>query len=218
MIDTGGGHDIFERHVQEITVPLTTERELEDKYKLTPQELEGAMYNADAMLPHARVAMRRSFRTFMRLVEGDGKFTTYRDTGTSGGQGNVGSNREYDNFRDKREAVFSVGENDPNVSYGFLDYDNEIENRARANAYGSVEFVFNKEVAKRSTFTDQDSLKFATSPMRSLEDAVVIDQIEETTRQKTGNRTATEGYFMEAQVMGGLDLADVEKVVVTMDR
>lgn len=193
--------------------------ELDFKYifHLNEEQAEAARTNAEAMKPSARVAVRLPRFAFDEMVK-DGRYRTAVETGYSHGA-NHGQDehwmKRYITARCQAESVLGIApeEGEPPIVYGYLDQEGG-DHAERAGLYGNLALILKPEVAKRSTFTIGDSMKGNMEPVGySLDEAVVAEEAESI---KSFSQGVGQEYI-EAQVLGGVSMDDVEGVVLTVD-
>lgn len=206
---------IYEEHVDEITNPIDLWAKYEGQGVITEEDTLAATSTAEVMLPHARVATRTTWERFIKILA-DGRLKSSHETGVSAATDHPEG--DYGRYRREREQPLKMTDEDPEVIYGFLDYDTDDIAYRREWTYGGVKLVLRSPVTERSTFTRGDSLHFTGEPFMSVEDAVAVDQVEEIRRQKAGSRTPSAyNRATEAQVLGGVSIEDIERVVIDLD-
>ena len=159
----------------------------------------------DYQLKSSPISIRRTWKGASGVIE-DERFKTQFETGTSGGAFNPP-------YRKDAEFKGLGAHNDVPIEkrpvYGYVA--TEVH---RAGQYGPVEFVLKESVKERTTITFGDSLgRFGVGSMVGT--PVRAPGIEGWDRQTfdvyEGDFTGM-GY-LEAQVHGGVSLADVQKIV-----
>ncbi len=190
--------------------------ELERYFELTSEQAEGAVSNAEAMRPSARVAVRMPRFAFEAMLE-DGQYLTAQDTGYSHGSA-LGPDAylgKYLDGREKAERLLGItpGEDNPSIVYGYVDYRGN-EHEEQAARYGSLALILKPEVIARSTFTINDSMDGGIYPIpHDFEDAVLADQAEASKSYAHG----LVQHYVEAQILGGVTMDDVEGIVLTVN-
>jgi hypothetical protein len=157
---------------------------------------------------------RTGIHAMETVLATDGRFKTQFETGRSEGC----LSPEHRNNAEVKGMGFADGKKiTPHLRpvYGYIEGAG-----SNSESYGEIKLVMKDSVKKRTTITCGDSLgMFAEgyacgSPMLNPGIECLDDSIEYLMDAKKGKGMGTEGWrYMEAQMTGGLELAEVQKVV-----
>jgi hypothetical protein len=176
------------------------------------EQVQAAIYNAEAMLPQRRVAINMPLDAFIQLVNSDDqKYKTAFETGYSRGHGNsTPKDSQYVQVRSKKEAELGL----TNPIYGYLGNADGDEYEKRHKAYGSVRLTLKADVLKRASFTSGDSLARGSRLLNLSEASLLYELNEIQTGYDPAHRGVIHDESIEAQVKGEVTLGDVEQVKI----
>lgn len=176
------------------------------------ESFQSAIDQAEVMKPGARIAIRVG-QPALDGILGDGRLKTYEETGE---RVMKYENDDYTKFRSAREKELGLRKaGEPPVVYGFLADKDTMSTAPIAEAYGPVAITLKPEVLERSTFTRGDSYENKNASPMSFEDALIRKQVVDRKNQ-SGTADARESKYVEAQVLGGVNLQDIEGILLTI--
>lgn len=200
------------RHVNDVGHTFLTIHEAilsEDSWHFRAQERERGRLLAEQaqhFTPDTKISVTAPQSAVMSILK-DGRVKTQFETGKSGGK-NVPA------IREKWEAVmFGYPQGTPPEArpiYGMVETDGVKPSSARGNEqYGTVTMVLKDRVRERTTTTRGDSL-FTNSAHVPINEAAT--RLAE--RPSTREATKPQYVYYEAQIHGGVRVADIERVVI----
>lgn len=176
-------------------------------HRVSIEEFEDtANKNIETFLEESEVSIRIPSRVLGDIVE-DGKFKNQYEVGESGGQYNP-------KLRQACEAqAFDVGIGEEPSAYPVYGYMSHPK-AGGADSYGAIEVILKPSIKDRTTFTVGDSLG-----------ALEYKEIGPTPVNKPGKLSwdafcsdvflnSFEMEYVEAQIHGGVSLADISRVVI----
>lgn len=189
--------------------------QLQGRTNVTEETIEAARTNAEAMKPTARIAIRMPTDDFHNMISSDGVYKTVYETGKSKGVPASHPNSEQYLYmrrlsEEQRGIKFNSGE--PEVVYGYVDNLLTMASVTPALQYGQVALFLRQDVMSRATFTVGDSMKGIPEAMNGGT-AIVAKELNDIA-QATGIGNVS---YVEAQIFGGISMADVEAVSFTLD-
>ncbi len=192
---------------------------------------ESAYQTAEALKREYRVLLNMPFSSFVNMICNGGSFHSIHAIGYNTGyeQGQLRTKSYIARRRQVEDLLFG---SEAKINYGYLSTQLALDAHIEAPGYGNVTLVLKKEVIDRCTFTQGDSLNFentqaiqsnssesdssviADSPIIGFDDAAVSVEKLSLSQQLQTSSGATDGYI-EAQISGGVEINDIEKVVLT---
>lgn len=194
------------------TDPTQFAQDLVSAGRVSPETVEAALVNADAMKPTARVEVRMPTDAFLTMISTDGTYRTVHDGQESqGGRQSLDKNR-YTNNREATEE--RLGLDGHNVVYGYLGNTTETDTRTQALGYGRVALILKPDTAERSSFTLGDSMLDLWGDRRPMnfDTAVVAKELNDISKYTADDKKE---HYVEAQIFGGVSVEDIDTVSFT---
>lgn len=192
---------------------------------------ESAHQTAEALKQEYRILLNMPFSSFVNMICTDGSYHSIHTIGHNTGyeQGQFKTDAYINRRKQIEDSLFG---SEAVINYGYLSTQLALDTHIEAPGYGNVTLVLKKEVIDRSYFTVGDSLDYKNiraiqvkssesegvamedKPLLGFDDAAVSLEKLSLRQQLQTSSGVTDGYI-EALISGGVEITDIEKVVLT---